>query len=102
MSTLDWKLLRSVALAGVFTGLSGLTALVPVSAAAQSAVVRGLPDFTELVELAGPSVVNIRTVEKVRQGARSGSQEEQMLEFFNRHIGGEVEVGKTERTAAAN
>lgn len=54
MSTLDWKLLRSVALAGVFTGLSGLTALVPVSAAAQSAVVRGLPDFTELVELAGP------------------------------------------------
>ena len=84
MSTLDWKLLRSVALAGVFTGLSGLTALVPVSAAAQSAVVRGLPDFTELVELAGPSVVNIRTTEKAPTRSGAGAMDEEMAEFFKR------------------
>ncbi len=84
MSTLDWKLLRSVALAGVFTGLSGLTALVPVSAAAQSAVVRGLPDFTELVELAGPSVVNIRTTEKAPTRSGAGAMDEDMAEFFKR------------------
>ncbi|WP_369803795.1 DegQ family serine endoprotease [Acidovorax sp. 62] len=84
MSTLDWKLLRSVALAGVFTGLSGLTALVPVSAAAQSAVVRGLPDFTELVELAGPSVVNIRTTEKASARSGAGAMDEEMAEFFKR------------------
>jgi serine protease Do len=47
-------------------------------------VVRGLPDFTDLVDQVGPSVVNIRTVEKVSQGARPGGQEEQMLEFFRR------------------
>lgn len=84
MSTLDWKLLRSVALAGVFTGLSGLTALAPVSAAAQSAVVRGLPDFTELVELAGPSVVNIRTTEKASTRSGAGAMDEEMAEFFKR------------------
>ena len=73
-----------------FTGallLSAAVAVVlPVSAAqAQQggAIVRGLPDFTELVELVGPSVVNIRTVERVRQ-TPTGGNDEQMLEFFRR------------------
>jgi serine protease Do len=46
---------------------------------------RGLPDFTDLVELVGPSVVNIRTMEKVttRPGAENGMDED-MLEFFRR------------------
>lgn len=35
---------------------------------ANTNVVRGLPDFTELVERAGPAVVNIRTTERARQG----------------------------------
>ncbi len=48
------------------------------------AQMRGLPDFTELVEQVGPSVVNIRTVERSRGTAGSGSQDEQMLEFFRR------------------
>ena len=48
------------------------------------AQMRGLPDFTELVEQVGPSVVNIRTVERSRGAAGSGSQDEQMLEFFRR------------------
>ena len=60
--------------------------LKPVAAqtAGAAPLVRGLPDFTDLVDAVGPSVVNIRTVEKVRQGARPGSQDEQMLEFFRR------------------
>jgi serine protease Do len=48
------------------------------------AQVRGLPDFTELVEQVGPSVVNIRTVERSRGASGSGGQDEQMLEFFRR------------------
>ena len=52
---------------------------------AQGAVVRGLPDFTELVEQVGPSVVNIRTIERTRQSTgNSASPDEQMLEFFKR------------------
>ena len=50
MSVLDWKLLRSVALAGVFTSIAGWTAVSPSVALAQTAVVRNLPDFTVLVD----------------------------------------------------
>ncbi len=47
--------------------------------------VRGLPDFTVLVDLVGPAVVNIRTIERVQRGASPGhSPDEQMLEFFRR------------------
>ena len=62
-------------------GLS--VALVPVGTA--TAQVRALPDFTDLVEQVGPSVVNIRTLEKVPARARQGNgQDEEMLEFFRR------------------
>ena len=44
---------------------------------------RTLPDFTDLVEQVGPSVVNIRTLEKARV-ATGGATDEQMLEFFKR------------------
>jgi serine protease Do len=37
-----------------------------------------------LVEQVGPSVVNIRTVERSRGASGSGGQDEQMLEFFRR------------------
>lgn len=62
----------------------------PITAVAQSAGValRGLPDFTELVEQVGPSVVNIRTLEKVRVGTPApGSQDEEMQELFRRFFG---------------
>ena len=54
-----------------------------------SAQLRGLPDFTELVEQVGPSVVNIRTMERVaaRPSAGSGNGgnlDEEMQEFFRR------------------
>jgi serine protease Do len=46
---------------------------------------RTLPDFTDLVEQVGPSVVNIRTSEKVKTAAvGGGGVDEQMLEFFRR------------------
>jgi len=53
----------------------------------QSAVaqVRALPDFTDLVDQVGPSVVNIRTLEKaMARSAQSAPGEEEMLEFFKR------------------
>ncbi len=59
--------------------------LMPISPA--TAQVRTLPDFTDLVEQVGPSVVNIRTLEKAaaRQAGPGGSSnEEEMLEFFRR------------------
>jgi len=47
--------------------------------------VRGLPDFTVLVDQVGPAVVNIRTTERVRRGSPQGhAPDEQMLEFFRR------------------
>ncbi len=52
-------------------------------AVASNAPWRGLPDFADLAEQVGPSVVNIRTTEKLSPG-QPGSQEEQMLEFFRR------------------
>jgi serine protease Do len=58
-------------------------AVLPVSSA--TAQVRALPDFTDLVEQVGPSVVNIRTLEKAsaRQG-EGGAMDQNMLEFFKR------------------
>jgi serine protease Do len=49
---------------------------------------RTLPDFTDLVDQVGPSVVNIRTVEKVAQrGGGNGEMDEEMQEFFRRFFG---------------
>ena len=46
---------------------------------------RALPDFTDLVEQVGPSVVNIRTLEKqTTQAPSGGAGEEQLLELFRR------------------
>lgn len=71
-----------------FAALSGLTMLIPMQpAVAQAAqATRTLPDFTDLVDQVGPSVVNIRTVERVaRRG--SGEMDEEMQEFFRRFFG---------------
>lgn len=76
------------------------TLLSPQSVSAQTLPsvapsVRGLPDFTDLVDLVGPSVVNIRTLE--RASADTGSSaDEQMLEFFKR-FGIPIPPGMTPR-----
>jgi serine protease Do len=56
----------------------------PATSSAAVPLVRGLPDFADLAEAVGPSVVNIRTAEKVSQNTGASTQEEQMLEFFRR------------------
>lgn len=48
-------------------------------------MVSGLPDFTQLVDAVGPSVVNIRTTERVSAQANAmPGMDEEMLEFFRR------------------
>ena len=78
----------------VLSGAGGAVLLQgsPVHAQAASSpapsLVRGLPDFTELVEQVGPSVVNIRTLEKVRQPeSGTGGPDEEMQELFRRFFG---------------
>ncbi len=69
----------ALALAGLLA-LGVSTAFLPTA----QAQVKGLPDFTELVDQVGPSVVNIRTVERGRGASAGSGPDEQMLEFFRR------------------
>jgi serine protease Do len=62
--------------------VGGLVSVAPVQAQT-----RTLPDFTDLVDQVGPSVVNIRTVEKVTPRAGNGERDEEMQEFFRRFFG---------------
>ena len=84
MPKFDGSKLRSVALACMFAGVAGAVALPQAAWAQPAAVVRGLPDFTDLVDQVGPSVVNIRTVEKASSRAGASGMDEEMLEFFRR------------------
>ena len=65
------------------TGATLAATVMPLQPA--MAQVRALPDFTELVDQVGPSVVNIRTLEKLSNRVPTGAPgEEEMLEFFKR------------------
>lgn len=77
--------IRSFLMAGVLALASG-AALLPV-APAHAQAARVLPDFTDLVDQVGPSVVNIRTVEKVAQRSGNAEMDEEMQEFFRRFFG---------------
>ncbi|MFZ1181083.1 MAG: DegQ family serine endoprotease [Herbaspirillum sp.] len=64
--------------------LSGVNAVV----AAPVPALAGLPDFADIVDRAGPGVVNIRTTERVRTGQpQTGADDEEMQEFFRRFFG---------------
>ncbi len=63
---------------GVVAGAALLVSPSPAMAQLSS-----LPDFTELVERVGPSVVNIRTTERPSRSSR-GEIDPQMEEFFRR------------------
>ena len=80
MLKLNQNSLQSVLLAGM-VAVTAMSAVVPASSV--MAQTRTLPDFTDLVDQVGPSVVNIRTVERVKASAQGGP-DEQMLEFFKR------------------
>ena len=68
---------------------AALTTPAPAPVAPQSPIlVKGLPDFTELVEQVGPSVVSIRTTQRVSVDGEEGDEaDEQMREFFRRFFG---------------
>ncbi|MDO8279456.1 MAG: serine peptidase, partial [Burkholderiaceae bacterium] len=51
---------------------------------------RALPDFTDLVEQVGPSVVNIRMLEKSRAASAGSGTDEEMQEFFRRFFGAPI------------
>ena len=80
MIRIDRKSLHSLAMALALTLTAVVTTVLPSPGLTQT---RTLPDFTDLVEQVGPSVVNIRTLEKVSARTGSGGDEE-MLEFFKR------------------
>ncbi len=85
---------RTAMLASVL-GVAALggTSFLPMQQA-QAQAVRVLPDFADLAEANGPSVVNIRTLAKV--SSRSGNvpgmegMDEEMQEFFRRFFGDRV------------
>ena len=90
-SSTEWKTLRATTLSLALALAGGgalLAAPAPVqntaSAVPAAPMVRGLPDFTELVEQVGPSVVNIRTLEKTSGRVGPAGVDEEMLEFFKR------------------
>ncbi len=89
MSKKNWT--QAAATAVLSSALVAGWAIVPMGAAlaqSSSALVRGLPDFTELVEKVGPSVVNIRTLEKARSNTPApGGADDEMQEFFRRFFG---------------
>lgn len=79
--------LLSLALAAALGATGSLALLASPPSVAQPAATnaRGLPDFTDLVDLVGPSVVNIRTLERsAGRSAQGGAPDEDMLEFFRR------------------
>lgn len=82
MNQFKWKTLHAGVVAGVLA-IAVTSGVLPVTSA--HAQVVNLPDFTGLVEQVGPSVVNIRTLEKVAERTAAGSPgEAEMLEFFRR------------------
>ncbi len=94
MFRIQWHQLRHYALA-VALAVAGTATLWPAQPAlAQSAPQpRALPDFTELVDMVGPAVVNIRTMERrsapaaAAPGPGGGQMDEEMQEFFRRFFG---------------
>jgi serine protease Do len=83
MLKLDRNRLRSCVLACALAVVPAIALLFVAPAFAQARV---LPDFTDLVDQVGPSVVNIRTVEKISQ-EDGPEMSEEMQEFFRRFFG---------------
>jgi serine protease Do len=83
-----------------------LSSLLNLNAQVAQAAVSGLPDFTELVEKAGPAVVNIQVTQfgnRVQPGdsdtAQAPYNEEEVPEFFRRFFGpqGNPNAGEPDR-----
>jgi len=80
--TIQKMISAGVVCVGLLAGGMGLS----LPAAAQTT--RTLPDFTDLVEQVGPSVVNIRTLEKAAsRETQANGPDEEMQELFRRFFG---------------
>ena len=84
---------RGAVMRGAFAAVAAALLLgsAPVGAQAPKAAqvpvtARGLPDFTDLVQQVGPSVVNIRTTERA-PAAVPADMDPQLQEFFRRFFG---------------
>ncbi len=87
----------SVICAAFLAGGVGL----PWPVAAQT--VRALPDFTDLVEQVGPSVVNIRTLEKAAaRDTQANGPDDEMQELFRRFFGVPLPMPNTPRQQRPN
>ena len=83
-STRTWPGRAAASTALCLVGLVGLTALPPGIGHAQAAPAAQLPDFSELVERVGPSVVNIRTTERRTVAGANGDGDPNIEELFRR------------------
>ncbi|MFO1337549.1 MAG: DegQ family serine endoprotease [Burkholderiaceae bacterium] len=90
---------RGLIAAAALSLAAAFATLQPVPAAAQA---RALPDFTDLVEQVGPSVVNIRTTEKAKSLGRGGAQVDPNLEEFFRRFGIPLPNNRTPRGGGNN
>jgi len=87
MNRYHW--LRGVTALALTACLSLLTTPAALAQPSPTPVVKGLPDFTGLVEKAGPAVVNIRTTERVARGPRGMpplDESDPFYEFFRRFM----------------
>ena len=84
MSLQRWKPFQVSALAAILSISSAVMLPAAAQTPAAAPVVRGLPDFTDLVDQVGPSVVNIRTMEKISSRQSQSGLDPEMLEFFKR------------------
>ncbi|MGI9150062.1 MAG: DegQ family serine endoprotease [Limnohabitans sp.] len=86
-----------VVCAALLVSSVGLT--LPVAAQ----TVRTLPDFTDLVEQVGPSVVNIRTLEKATaRETQANGPDEEMQELFRRFFGVPLPMPNAPRSPRSN
>ena len=77
--------LKSIRSAALLCSMAAVSVATLVPSAPVWAQTRTLPDFTDLVEQVGPSVVNIRTLEKASAHATQGNgMDEEMQDFFKR------------------
>ncbi len=82
--TIPRRWMARLALLLLVTTVALGAALQPLPAAAQTVQ---LPDFTELAERVGPSVVNIRTTERAGRAGPGGAEVDPNIEEFFRRFG---------------
>jgi serine protease Do len=76
--------MRRILVASILGVLAALSCVTSMPARSQ---MRDLPDFADLVERVGPSVVNIRTTERQRVSGNDGADDDEVQEMFRKFFG---------------